>query len=282
MFENFCLIEGENKITGYRWDIKDPTHVMCVIHGIGEHAGRYDRVAGILNEAGVEVISMDLLGHGLSAGKRGHTAPRNLVLDNVTEMLRYAKKEFPDIPITLYGHSMGGNICFDYLLRGEANSLPDKYIISAPWLKLVRSVPKPLIATLKALSRIAPSLAINSGCKPKDLGNMKNVAGYATDPQVHPYITLKCAVEGNDVAEAICSGTHENNHGADGKPLLLMHGSEDRICSVEGSRIVADQRKNDPNFTYIEWPGYYHEIHNGGAEATGEKVIETIRDFVKE
>ena len=61
-----------------------------------------------------------------------------------------------------------------------------------------------------------------------------------------------------------------------------MHGSADKICSVEGAREIARQNENVESFTYIEWDGYYHEIHNGSPEADGLKVIETIRDFVLE
>ena len=118
MYDNFVYDTGGFKLAGYIWDVPHPDNVVCIIHGIGEYAGRYDRLAKILNPAGIAVLSMDLPGHGLSAGKRRHAAPRSLVLDDVTEMIRYAEEKWPGIPITLYGHSMGGNICLDYRARG--------------------------------------------------------------------------------------------------------------------------------------------------------------------
>ena len=91
---------------------------------------------------------------------------------------------------------------------------------------------------------------------------------------------MQCAVDGFDIGNALFDGTYESNGRADAKLTLLMHGSADKICDVEGSREIAKQNQNVESFIYREWDGYYHEIHNGGPEADGSKVIETIRDFV--
>lgn len=285
MFENFIFDNMPYKLEGYLWDTERPKSVMCIIHGIGEHAGRYDRMATILNNAGIAVVSMDLPGHGLSDGKRGHTAPRTKVFNAIDKMIEYAEAKYPGVPITLYGHSMGGNITLDYRARGELNDIPQKYVISAPWLRLTRHIPKPLYLIVKAASKIAPTAAMKSECKAEDLGNMELVANYSTDPLVHGSITLQTTVECYEIGEALVRGANEDNGRADGKPFLLMHGSDDKICSVNASRLLAKQfeakqSESSPWFVYVEWNGYYHEIHNGGPEATGEKVIETIRDFV--
>ena len=280
MYDNIVLKSTKTKTVAYTWDVENPSKVMCIIHGIGEYVGRYDRMAKVLNEAGIAVIGVDLPGHGLSEGKRGHAAPRAYVLDVVTAMLDFASERYPGVDIVLYGHSMGGNICLDYRNRGAKNELPCKYIISAPWVKLVKTIPKPLYVAVKAGAKIMPKKAISSGCSASDLGNIEIVKSYDTDPLVHPFITMQCAVDGFDIGNALFDGTHESNGRADAKPTLLMHGSADKICSVEGAREIARQNENVESFTYIEWDGYYHEIHNGGPEADGSKVIETIRDFI--
>lgn len=281
MYDNFVYDTGGFKLAGYIWDVPHPDNVVCIIHGIGEYAGRYDRLAKILNPAGIAVLSMDLPGHGLSVGKRGHAAPRSLVLDDVTVMIRYAEEKWPGIPITLYGHSMGGNICLDYRARGELNDIPSRYIVSAPWIKLVRNVSGTMYRVLRFFARRFPEFQINDGCSYMDLGNIDIIKSYAADPLVHKYITLECAVECFDIGNSIMMCRNVTNRRADGIPLLLMHGSDDRICSVEGSRSLAAMLEGKDRFTYIEWPGYYHEIHNGGPDADGMKVMETIRDFVK-
>lgn len=280
MFENFIYPDMPYRLIGYQWDVESPKKVMCIIHGIGEHGGRYDRMAGYLTEAGIAVIAMDLPGHGLTDGKRGDASPREKVFEAVDAMLSYARKKYPDVPIVLYGHSMGGNICLDYRSRGGLDVLPEKYIVSAPWLRLTKSIPTPVFLALKGVSKIAPNITMSSNCNPEDLGNMEIVSDYATDPLVHGHITLRTAAECFEIGEALCTGAHPTDGLADGKPFLLMHGSADKICSVEGSRMLAELYSNEPWFKYIEWPGYYHEIHNGGPEATGEEVIETIKNYV--
>lgn len=284
MYKNFQMnFESKGRIgnlEGYLWEVENPKYLMCIIHGIGEHAGRYDRMAGYLTEAGIAVVSMDLRGHGKSDGVQGHTAPRNEILDDIDLLIEKANEIYPGVPMVLYGHSMGGNICLDYHLRGNKNAVPVKYIISAPWLKLVKSFPGPVVALLKGVSKGFPTLTISSGCEAKDLGNLTITEDYDHDPLVHPNITLATASDCMTVADGLLKGSYPNNDGAKGKPWLLMHGSADKICDVTGSREYAKLHANDNSFTYIEWQGYYHEIHNGGPDATGEKVIETIRDFV--
>ena len=280
MFENFIIPDMPYRLTGYEWHVESPKKVMCIIHGIGEHSGRYDRMAGILNESGIAVVSVDLPGHGLTDGKRGDASPRDKVFIAVDEMLNYARKKYPDVPIILYGHSMGGNIAMDYRSRGGLDLLPEKFIVSAPWLRLVQSFPTPVYAALRAAAKLLPEMPISSNCKPEALGNMSIVADYATDPLVHGHITLRTAVECFDIGEAICQGKNKSDGLADGKPFLLMHGTDDMICSVTGSRMVAELFKDKPWFKYIEWPGYFHEIHNGGIVFTGEEVIHAIRDFI--
>ena len=102
-------------------------------------------MARILAEKGIAIVSMDLRGHGISSGVRGDTAPRREVLADVDALIMRAKTLYPGLPITLYGHSMGGNIGLDYMMRGSKNYIPAKYIISAPWIKLVMSVPGPSV-----------------------------------------------------------------------------------------------------------------------------------------
>lgn len=280
MYENFCLKtvrEADKKIAGYHWKKEDPEHVVCIIHGIGEYAGRYDRVATAMQNAGNAVLSMDLRGHGISFGKRGHCAPRKEVLKDVDELISYAQKLYPEKPLILYGHSMGGNITLDYRKRGEKNYIPAGYIVSAPWVELVRPVTGPLYAAVKALSKVAPSLTISSGVSSKELGNPSVVGNYEKDPLVHMKISTLCAVDGFDTGTAMAEGKLQDNGGAEGTPMLLMHGTEDRICSIEGSRKVAAVE----SCQYIEWPGLYHEIHNGGEDSTGDEVIEKAIQWIQ-
>ena len=282
MYENFAFEKRARAVTGYHFPCDNASYVMCLIHGIGEHAGRYQRMAKKLAEKGIAVISMDLRGHGISSGVRGDTAPRKEVLADVDALIEYAQELYPGLPLILYGHSMGGNICLHYRAVGRKNDVPQKYIVSAPWIKLVMQIPGPLYTCVKAASKVFPKKTIASSFPEEDLGNLKYVRPYHDDPLVHDKISLRCAVDCYDFGNAIAMGVNEDNRGAEGKSLLLMHGDMDKICDIKGSRAVAGRLSGTAGFTYIEWPGYCHEIHNGGPETTGDEVIAKIIEFILE
>ena len=127
MYQLFDFEKRDNFVQGYHFPCAAPSHVVCLIHGIGEYAGRFQRVAEYFNRAGIAVVSMDLRGHGRSEGKRGHCAPREEILKDIDSLIEYGKEFYPGLPIILYGHSMGGNIVLDYRARGTYNEKPVSY-----------------------------------------------------------------------------------------------------------------------------------------------------------
>ena len=120
-------------------------------------------------------------------------------------------------------------------------------------------------------------MTVSAGVDEEDLGHPNSVRPYKADPLVHNKISLLTAVDNLTIGEALAKGEHKDNGGSKGIPFLLMHGDDDKICSVEGSRLVAAQ---NPEAQYVEWPGYFHEIHNGNATVTGEDVIVKMVDFI--
>lgn len=280
-YQNFALkrVSKEEQIIAYHWEREHPDYVVLLIHGIGEYDGRYERVATAFGEANVAVLGIDLRGHGRSMGPQGHCAPRREVLSDIDELIEYAQILYPGVPLILYGHSMGGNIALDYRSRGTYNAEMAGYIISAPWVLLVQRYPRPVVAAMKAFAKLLPRRTVSSAVDEAILGNPASVRPYRDDPYVHDKISLQCAVEGFTIGEALAAGRHEENGGAAGIPTLLMHGSADRICDVEGSRRIA-AREGDA-LTYVEWEGYFHEIHNGNATETGDRVIARMIEFVK-
>ena len=281
MYKNFAL-EGRNfKIQGYNYACENPNHVVVLIHGIGEYAGRFARVADYFNEEGIAVVSMDLRGHGGTEGKRGHCAPRAEVMKDIDALIEYAQNLYPGVPVVMYGHSMGGNITLDYRARGGHNDVPCGYVSSAPWIRLVKPVTGALYQTVKLLSKIMPQFAISQAFPEEQLGNVEYVRPYKDDPMVHPKVSMLCAYEGFTLGTSLEKGTNEDNGRAKNTPCLLMHGTDDKICDIEGSRRFA-KLQNPEYFTMIEWPGYYHEIHNGGPDGqTGEEVIKKAIEFIK-
>ncbi len=283
MYENFILQQFETgKLEGYSWKVEDPEKVICIVHGLCEFGGRFDRVAEAFRKQNMAVLAYDLPGHGKSLGKRGHCAPRKDVLSDVSTLIEYAQELYPGKKLILYGHSMGGNIVLDYRSRGRLNGELSAYIVTAPWVRLVRPVPNILYKAVKLLSRIAPSVTIGSEVNEADLGHPDSVKPFNDHPLVHNRISALCAVDGFETGQKLEDGTLENNGRAKQIPLLLMHGEKDKICDVAGSRTIADRMKADgENVEYIEWGGLYHEIHNGGSESKGDEVIAKTVEWAK-
>lgn len=283
MYEIFALRQLEKgKIQGYSWSLDNPDKVVCIVHGIGEYGGRFDRVAEKFRKENIAVLALDQRGHGDSIGKKGHCAPRKDVLEDVSALLEYAEAKYPGKPLVLYGHSMGGNVTLDYRARGRLNGIPEGYIISAPWIRLVRPIPKALYVLVKSLAKVVPEMTISSSVDEATLGNPASVKPYSTNPMVHNRISVACAVDGFEIGLGLEDGSHEDNGRSANIPTLLMHGNADKICDVEGSRRIAKRltEKGDA-FEYLEWPGLFHEIHNGNKESTGDEVIAKMVEWVK-
>lgn len=280
MFQNFILNQTEISIIGYDWELENPECVVCLIHGIGEHADRYDRIGEIFKASGIALTSMDLRGHGNSAGKRGHTAPRKDILTDVDQMIEHAAKKYPGVPILLYGHSMGGNMALEYRKRGNLRQKLSGYIVTAPWILLVRKIPNYLYAFVKFMSIIKPDFPINTNIKNETLGNLDIINKQENKHLMHGKISVKTAIDGLEIGKELINETLTQDGNGDPKPLLLMHGDADKVCLPEGSRIIAELEKE--LCTYIEWKGLYHEIHNGSPTDDGIMVIDTIVKWIKQ
>src|SRR5512136_1923408 len=111
-----------------------PKAAILLVHGLGEHVGRYDHVATALTEKGYAMLGSDLRGHGKSGGPRGHTRSYEALLDDIADFSHQTNERYPDLPVYLYGHSLGGNLVLNYVLRRK----PDlKGVIATDaWLKM--------------------------------------------------------------------------------------------------------------------------------------------------
>ena len=279
MYRNFPLKGSETKLIVYEWRIEKPKCVVCLVHGIGEHAGRYDRTGESFKESGIAMVGMDLRGHGLSSGKRGHTAPRKSILNDIDELLEYIQKEYPETPIIMYGHSLGGNIVLDYRRRGAYRSMTAGYIVTSPWIILQEKIPVYLYKFAELMAKIKPDFQMSSKINPEILGNIDIISKQENQHLVHGKISVRTALDGIEIAEALENNKAEKKGIEPLKPFLLMHGSADKICAPEGSRKLAELEKD--LCQYIEWEGFYHEIHNGGPTTDGMDVIKAMIDWIQ-
>ena len=236
------------------WKPENPKAVVVLVHGLGEHSNRYQHVAQAFNASGYAMQAFDVRGHGDSGGARGHTPAYESLMNDITDFIDDARKRYPGLPVFLYGHSMGGNQAINYSLRSP--QVLKGVIATGPWLRLAFDPPVAKIMVAKILNGIAPSFSLASGLSQEALSRDPEVVRkYATDPLVHDRISVKLytSLYGN--------GLWALEHAADLKiPMLLMHGSADKLTSAPASQEFA--KKAGSLVTLRIWDGFYHEIHN--------------------
>ena len=134
----------------------DVCGLVCVVHGLGEHSGRYDHVGAALCQAGYALMGFDLRGHGKSGGPRGHTPSFEAYLDDITLFLAEADKQLPELPQFIYGHSMGGLLVLNFVLRRRSQI--QAVVVSAPALITPIAEQKLKVGFAKLAGSILPAL----------------------------------------------------------------------------------------------------------------------------
>lgn len=242
--------------------------LIVLIHGFGEHLGRYEHVADFFTKKGLAFAAIDRRGHGQSDGQRGHFPSIDRELDDLTQHLEEAQKRFPDVPTFLYGHSQGGNFGLNLLLRRKPDVAGT--IITSPWLTLVEEPPKWLISVSKFLNNILPKLPNDAkvGVLSRDPEVDKK---YAADPLVHGKISVRGAIETMNGAEWLLGLKQKID-----VPVLLMHGTGDTITSHESSQQFYNNTQKSVDVKW--WDGFYHEMHN---EPEKEEVLDYMYQWMK-
>jgi alpha-beta hydrolase superfamily lysophospholipase len=228
--------------------------VVALVHGHGEHSRRYAHVATAFTKAGYALVGFDLRGHGLSAGPRGHAPSYSALMDDLAAFLLHVGARFPKLPVFLYGHSLGGNLVLNFALRRKPRVRG--VIASSPWLMLTHDPPAYKLVLARAMNALAPAFAQKSGIETAALSrDAAIVKAYEHDSLVHDRISARMFTA---IYE---SGLWALDHAAEFPvPLLLMHGTGDRIASAEASRQFASRGGTSVTARY--WKGWYHELHN--------------------
>ena len=253
------------------WQIESPKAVVLLVHGLGEHCQRYDAVASALNRAGYIVSSMDLPNHGRSDGVKGHVDSFSLFQDAVMDLYQRVKVSYPLSPLFIVGHSMGGLITTQFLIDHQ-----DKFqaaVLSGAAIETVAQPPAWQVKIITVISKAFPSL----GMVPTVDGSMVSrsadvVAAYNSDPLInHNKLSAKLLVEFANAMERVKASANIIN-----LPLLIMHGSADKLTASAGSQWLFDNIvTNDKSLRMYE--GLYHEIFN---EPEGPKIYQEVVDWL--
>jgi acylglycerol lipase len=232
----------------------NPRAIINYVHGFKDHSNRFSHWAIKLTKEGFGVMAIDLRGHGRSEGRRGYADSFERYLQDAGVLCNYSRRNYPNIPRILYGHSLGGSIVTNYLISGM--ELPDAAVITSPWFKLAFR-PSLIARTMAVVLRYTlPGILVRSDLDTMGLSRDPKIGeNYLKDPLVHNRISPKLflAIEKNG-AKASHSIYKINI------PLLVMHGTADIITSFRQTKAFVMHAGDRTMFK--EWPGCQHELHN--------------------
>lgn len=261
---------GRGRLFGRRWEPPEPHREVVLVHGYGEHSGRYEHVARFLVQRGARVHAYDHQGHGRSDGPRCHVRRFDDFLDDLERVVALAREGSAGRPLYVIGHSMGGLIVCAW--ARERRPRVAGLVISAPALATPAGPSPVLLWLLPLLSWIAPRLSIASGLDAQGLSRDPAVVkAYLEDPLVHGTMTLSLARE-------LFAAMRRTADGGDdvALPLLMLHGEEDPLCAPEASRRFAEAA---PDCRYRSYPGLRHEIFN---EPEHDAVLADVQTWIEE
>jgi len=239
-----------------------PWASVLLVHGLGEHSGRYEHVGDQLTGAGLEVHAYDQRGMGGSGGRRGDIEHWNQFHDDLAERLAVVRMDAAGRPVVLYGHSVGALIVAGYLLTDRP--APDIAVMTAPALDSELAGWKKILAPI--LGRIAPTLAIPTGIKGETRSRDPSVAAKTMDdPLCVTFTTTRFGAEAG-VEQARVRARAPAGFGI---PTLVLHGEDDHLVPVSASAAFAGA----PLVERRTYPGLRHELHN---EPEGTVIIDEV------
>ncbi len=242
----------------HHWDPPGRTRsTVVLVHGLGEHGGRYRHVGEMLAQRGHAVRATDLRGFGSSGGRRAHLRDWEHHLDDLAGDIGEARAGSP-APVVLLGHSLGGLVALSYAL--SSRPAPDLLVLSAPAIE--NDLPRAKQVAARLLGTIAPTLSIPNGLRGDQLSRDPEVGErYFSDPLVLQRTTTGYGRHALRAAARARAGA-----GGLSVPTLVLHGAADTIIPPRASRALA----GIPGVEHREFPEFRHEIFNeeGGAAAT--------------
>lgn len=269
----FTATDGEN-LALHDWPVASKTPLrglVMLVHGLGEHAGRYGALADQLNQWGFAVRGYDHYGHGSSAGPRGGLTTDTRLLDDLADMIECTRARMPPgLPLVLLGHSMGGLVAARLV---SLNLCPvDALVLSSPALDAgLSAVQKLLVSTLP---RIAPNLRVGNGLKPQYLSHdAEVVAEYQRDRRCHDRISARLARFIADAGPATLATAAQWN-----TPTLLMWAGADHLVNPEGSRRFAAAAPAEVVQSHC-FEDAFHELFNEAPEYA-TPVLDMLRDWL--
>jgi alpha-beta hydrolase superfamily lysophospholipase len=253
-------------------DERAPSRAVVVVsHGAGEHAGRYRHVVERLAPYGFALYALDHRGHGRSEGRRAVIDRMANAIADLDRLVEQAATERPGLPVYLLGHSLGGCIAIAYALEHQRRLAG--LVLSAPAAALEAASPA-VRALSRVLSTIAPNLPVMAIDATAISRDPDEVRAYLDDPLVyHRKLPVRTVAEAARAIESFPSRAPTLQ-----LPLLVMHGSDDRLTPPAGSHMI-HERAGSADKTLQIYAGLYHEIFNE-LPADREQVIADLASWL--
>ncbi len=249
-----------------------PKAAVCVLHGVGEHIGRYQPDGEAMAQAGYIVAGFDQRGFGRSGGRRGHTPSLEAYFDDIDKFRNEIAQRYPGLPQFIYGISMGAVLVLAYTPVRHPTVVG--IIAAAPGLESSIKEQKLKVLLTKLLGQSLPTLTINSGVDVQELSRDPQVnEAFLKDPLVHFLITTGW---GRAMLRAIDLIFQNAPHFP--LPLLLLHGTKDTIAYPRGSRAFAELAPPD-KVTLKMWDGFKHELRTDPEKA---EVFKTMIQWMED
>lgn len=241
------------------WPATQPRRaVLVILHGVGEHGGRYKSLAAGLGARGIACFVFDHRGHGRSTGPRGHVDGWDRYESDVHEFLDEVVRDQLSTPFYLYGHSMGSLICLKMAIGGFGKEYHGfgGWVISGASIFPSGVAKRHLVVMARLLSRIFPRLTMDLGIPSTALSHDQDIVdAYDDDPLVVRRATVRWGTEALDTIKFI---KREADRISD--PMLLIHGGSDPLSEAYGSRWLAERVGGETDL--IVYDGSLHEPHN--------------------
>lgn len=259
MTREFALDSHGIAIYGASAVPREAKAVVVLVHGLGEHSGRYlQHVIPFLLSKSLAVVRYDQFGHGKSGGKRGHCPGYGALLELLGQVKAKASELFPDLDVYLYGHSMGGNLVLNRALR-EPEGIR-AVVASSPYLRLSFQPPAWKMAAGRVLMHLIPSITMESGMDPSGISRIpEEVRKYMNDPLVHSRVSPLYTFPVIEAGEWAVANANKLSI-----PALLLHGTADPITDHKASM---EFHNRSPLSELQLFEGGYHELHNDLCQA---------------
>jgi len=247
------------------WIPEDSKANVLLVHGLGDHCGRWDHVGRFLADRGYAVTAFDLRGHGESEGRRGHVDTFDDFVSDVAHVAGEAGLFDDSMPWVLYGHSLGGLIATRYLLSDYPQ--PDVAVLSSPALDA--DVPQILRTASSVLGRMVPTLSMPNSITGDQLSRDPDVGEtYVADPLVHSKATT-----GFGHTSLAAQAEALDNLDKIRVPTLVFHGADDLLVPPSASAPLAAVDSVERRV----YPGLRHETHN---EPEADQVLADVADWL--